>query len=306
MVGSFPCWVRDTRSWTHHKVWQKILSEAPGLLSWMIRTVGPTVTGDSRLQSPSSHDCVTTVPLSASPPQKKGLNQTFLFYPLAVNFHVIFDRLPGFKLQKNTQTYINHIFSERQENCSDRPTNYHKKYMVVLVRGLVLNWLKWRNSQKKNPDVYMIYMGVSKNRGVSPQIINFNRVFHYKPSILGYPYFWKHPYIDDFQFWQKHRFFLHENLFSQWKHTSFRCPKCSHVGTCGNWTRRWKEAFRRRQVWLLPCRHASYLAKQEFAKSIFLGSMFIFGGCMVSTGFENNHGNLKVPTPPNANPSPRK
>ncbi len=23
----------------------------------------------------------------------------------------------------------------------------------------------------------------------------FNRVFHYKPSILGHPYFWKHPYI---------------------------------------------------------------------------------------------------------------
>ena len=28
---------------------------------------------------------------------------------------------------------------------------------------------------------------------VYPQIIHFNRVFHYKPSILGYPYFWKHP-----------------------------------------------------------------------------------------------------------------
>ena len=26
-----------------------------------------------------------------------------------------------------------------------------------------------------------------------PQIIHFNTVFHYKPSILGYPYFWKHP-----------------------------------------------------------------------------------------------------------------
>ena len=25
-----------------------------------------------------------------------------------------------------------------------------------------------------------------------PQIIHFNRVFHYKPSNLGYPYFWKH------------------------------------------------------------------------------------------------------------------
>ena len=38
------------------------------------------------------------------------------------------------------------------------------------------------------------YMGVSKNRG---QIIHFNRVFHYKSSILGYPYFWIHPYIGD-------------------------------------------------------------------------------------------------------------
>ena len=27
-----------------------------------------------------------------------------------------------------------------------------------------------------------------------PQIIHFNRVFHYKPSILGYHYFWKHPF----------------------------------------------------------------------------------------------------------------
>ncbi len=25
-----------------------------------------------------------------------------------------------------------------------------------------------------------------------PQIIHFNRVFHYKPSILGCPFFWKH------------------------------------------------------------------------------------------------------------------
>ena len=33
-----------------------------------------------------------------------------------------------------------------------------------------------------------------------PQIIHFNRVFHYKPSILGYPYFWKHPYSNS-AFW---------------------------------------------------------------------------------------------------------
>ena len=38
------------------------------------------------------------------------------------------------------------------------------------------------------------YMGVSKNSGFSPKSSIFNRVFHYKPSILGYPYFRKHPY----------------------------------------------------------------------------------------------------------------
>ena len=37
-------------------------------------------------------------------------------------------------------------------------------------------------------------MDVSENSGFSPQIIHFNRVFHYKPSILGYLYFRKHPY----------------------------------------------------------------------------------------------------------------
>ena len=40
-----------------------------------------------------------------------------------------------------------------------------------------------------------LYMGVSENSGFSPQIIHLNRVFHYKPSILGYPCFWKHPYF---------------------------------------------------------------------------------------------------------------
>ena len=43
-------------------------------------------------------------------------------------------------------------------------------------------------------------MDVSKNSWFSPQIIHFNRVFHYKPSILGYPYFWKPPnsaWLDD-------------------------------------------------------------------------------------------------------------
>ena len=39
------------------------------------------------------------------------------------------------------------------------------------------------------------HMGVSLNGGVFPPNLHFNRDFHYKPSILGYPYFWKHPYF---------------------------------------------------------------------------------------------------------------
>ncbi len=31
-------------------------------------------------------------------------------------------------------------------------------------------------------------------------IIHFNGVFHYKPSILGYPYFWKHPHVSSLNF----------------------------------------------------------------------------------------------------------
>ena len=40
-----------------------------------------------------------------------------------------------------------------------------------------------------------VSLGVSKNRG-TPKSSHFNRVFHYKPSILGVkpPYFWKHPF----------------------------------------------------------------------------------------------------------------
>ena len=36
---------------------------------------------------------------------------------------------------------------------------------------------------------------VSKNSRKTPKIIHFNRIFPYKPSILGYHYFWKHPYV---------------------------------------------------------------------------------------------------------------
>ncbi len=36
-----------------------------------------------------------------------------------------------------------------------------------------------------------IYGCQPKNRWKTLQIIHWNRLFHYKPSILGYPYFWE-------------------------------------------------------------------------------------------------------------------
>ena len=56
------------------------------------------------------------------------------------------------------------------------------------------------------------------------QIIHFNRVFHYKPFILGYPYYWKHPNNDVFFVQLLSRcIFLRERIpKSCWKSGVFR------------------------------------------------------------------------------------
>ena len=55
-------------------------------------------------------------------------------------------------------------------------------------------WGPANSEHKVAPDSHPIWV-FPKNRGFSPQIIHLNRVFTYKPSILGYPCFWKHPYM---------------------------------------------------------------------------------------------------------------
>ena len=51
-------------------------------------------------------------------------------------------------------------------------------------------------SSDQNHRMVGYYMDASENNGTpkSPILIG---VFHYKPSILGYHYFWKHPYRDN-------------------------------------------------------------------------------------------------------------
>ena len=68
------------------------------------------------------------------------------------------------------------------------------------------SWSQTANKKRSNIIVslhlfkWQAHMDVSENSGISPQIIHFNRAFHYKPSILGYHYFWKHPCIFTYTF----------------------------------------------------------------------------------------------------------
>ena len=65
-----------------------------------------------------------------------------------------------------------------------------------------------------------------------PQIIHFNRVFHYKPSILGYciPIFLKHPYIESYLWVDDHPLpQLHES-FDLSRYVGIRTPPWLLVG----------------------------------------------------------------------------
>ena len=83
-----------------------------------------------------------------------------------------------------------------------------------------------QHSQLEMPEhvhIY-IYMDVSENSGVSPQIIHFNRVFHSKPSNLGYPYFletpWNtyiHTYFWGYNFFCKFPTKIPRSVTSPWK-----------------------------------------------------------------------------------------
>ena len=58
------------------------------------------------------------------------------------------------------------------------------------TKGVVSVSQKVTSSSLKNGLIYGCFL-----KWWYPQIIHFNRVFHYKPSILGYHHFRKHPYL---------------------------------------------------------------------------------------------------------------
>ena len=78
-------------------------------------------------------------------------------------------------------------------------SNKNPSEVVERHKNLTIWWLICLNHQQqcyvKNSHGPSRRFQNSTNKGIlkCPQIIHFNRVFHYKPSNLGYPFFWKHP-----------------------------------------------------------------------------------------------------------------
>ncbi len=105
------------------------------------------------------------------------------------------------------------LVDSKLESHTDVGTKMYGWYgcMFFLLWGLVKLWESFRDFswilQIRGCENHIISttkfdniswnMGVSKNNG-TPKSSQFNRVFHplFSPSILGYHYFWKHPYTN--------------------------------------------------------------------------------------------------------------
>ena len=98
-------------------------------------------------------------------------------------------------------------------NLQNLVTSRHLQYFNPMKRKI---WIFWTFQKGRHPNYQSLrrkhvaptaFLGSSKKNGSPiphggflkwwyPQIIHFNRVFHYKPFILGEnPIFWKHPHM---------------------------------------------------------------------------------------------------------------
>ena len=94
-----------------------------------------------------------------------------------------------FLFKRRLESPAFHYLEDFQLTIFCRGTSYHEKVGPDQHSGIqTFGSLPWN------------HLDVSKTRGGPPKSSHFNRVFHYKPSILGYPYFWKHPFVQ-WLFW---------------------------------------------------------------------------------------------------------
>ncbi len=108
-----------------------------------------------------------TLPISLPNPTPPRLDQKTNLCNLVIE---LVGDLKGLKTKKS-----------HSEISKMAPKNWHRKKRVKKNKVPKEKWRKCK--------IWMFpKIGV-------PQIIHFNRVFHYKPSIFRYPCFWKHPYV---------------------------------------------------------------------------------------------------------------
>ena len=141
-----------------------------------------------------------------------------------------------------------------------------------------------------------------------PQIIHFNRVFHYKPSILGYPYIWNPPYSSiyiDFFCCQSRCFlwftpFRLRGKISNFspgprvvKHLFFACWGLVTIGTMRIDTRcRFLGGCNDRHLWNFLAFHAQ---KMGYFLLCMLWAHIIPADPDIKVHIQKNH--LKIPTP---------
>ena len=134
-------------------------------------------------------------------------------------------------------------------------------------------------------------MGVSENSGFSPQIIHFNWDFHFKPSILGYHYFWKHPYwqnapahdaVDDWLYWfvifrqtidkiYKNGGYVHGITLT---HPTTNCSTSDEFSSPWGWS--WREREECKVVLVPEAWHVNVEASKNLTRNILVGILHIW------------------------------
>ena len=120
-------------------------------------------------------------------PNRKGgfkqARQKFIMNPQKRSY------IPPFSTRKGKPSSLTEA-GRKPEKCTKKMPGICQREKLRAI------WKRWKEKKKMTqriPKGAVHDRDVSENSGFSTQIIHFNRVFRYKPSILGYPNFWKHP-----------------------------------------------------------------------------------------------------------------
>ena len=95
-------------------------------------------------------------------------------------------------MERTSVTHVLYMYSVENlgQNIFRRVTAGRERW-----KRFSLHWAKWKRCLSWSLEKWCHLTGIRYTVYLSglKSLIHFNRVFHYKPSILGYPYFWNPP-----------------------------------------------------------------------------------------------------------------